>query len=215
MTQSPSGRWQSTVLLICALTVTALVVRRELMTPLPAEVELGRVENWSAFAVGPRLGARDAPVTVTVFSDFQCPYCLYLAEQLDSLQSLYPDQLALVYRHFPVSGHAFGEIAALTSECARDQGRFWEYHDILFAEQGRLGTIEWVDLASRAGVSDLSEFEACVESPMPRGQLTADSVAARTLGVRGTPTFLINDRLFRGAMRHDDLRAAIEAAMTR
>lgn len=197
------------VLVVCAVLMTALVARRELAPRAAAEADYVAVPDWEAYAEGPRLGPADAEVTITVFSDFQCPYCKLLAEAITELRTELDDEVALVYRHHPLPHHPFARAAAVASECAHEQQHFWEYHDALFAGQAEIGVRTWTEFADLAALPEPASFATCVDRAVTPERLVADSVAARRIGVTGTPTFLINDRLYRGALMPGPLEAAI------
>jgi protein-disulfide isomerase len=179
------------VLILCALTVTGLVVRREFASA--ADSKNTTVSNWQRYAsVGHRMGPERAAVIVTVFSDFECPACRILAANLDLLRARYPEDLAVIYRHFPLASHAHAAPAARASECAAEQGRFREYHDALFADQDSLGLWSWERFAANAQMPDSAAFARCIARDGSPAALARDSAAANELGVRGTPMLLIN-----------------------
>jgi hypothetical protein len=116
-------------LVVCALVMTGLVLRRELLAPTAAPARIEQkplfIKDWRAhFAQGIRMGSADAPVQLMEFADFECPYCASLHKDLKALQVRYPTQVALTFVHFPLPGHRFALLAARVAECAGDQGRF-------------------------------------------------------------------------------------------
>lgn len=185
---------------VCALVVVALVVRRALGS---SGEEAGRPRNvarWEVYAAqGERMGPKDAPVTITSFSDFQCPACRILAERLSALRARYPGEVAVVYRHFPLPMHKSAVQAARAAECAGEQGRFEPFHDALFSAQGSIGRRPWARFAEAAGVPDTAAFAACLARPGRVPALDRDRAAGREVGVTGTPTVLINHILVQGA----------------
>lgn len=193
----------TTVMVLCAVTVTGLVVRRELFSSPPAaavvDVESRTVADWRSYVEGQRIGPEDARVTIVEFSDFECRFCREAADRLRNIRARYPRDVALVYRHYPLSYHKNAVPAAKASICAARQGRFEEYHDALFAQQDSLGLISWTRLARTAGVPDEAGFEACMQSSGPGSEIERDLLAGTRLGVRGTPAILVNDRLIFGA----------------
>lgn len=206
-----------TVLSLCALVTTGLVVRRELFAPSPVAAAPApgvRIPTWESFArEGHRMGPARAPVTIVVFSDFECPFCAVLMDRLRTLRQAHPAEVAVVYRHFPVNGHAHAEAAARASECAAGQGRFESFHDALFADRGSVGTLPWERFAERAGVPDMAKFKECVASTARVPALARDSMAARTLYVQGTPTLLVNERRYQGVLPMDSLEAFVQRAV--
>ncbi len=143
----------------------------------------------------PRLGPEDAAVTVTVFSDFQCPYCSRVAAPLRELRGHYGDNVAVVFKHFPLSFHKEAMPAAHAAMCGHAQGAFWAFHDELFDNQRDLD----VDLFERVAADyelNLAEFARClIEEPYTKA-IEADMAEARAAEVRGTPTLFINGRKF-------------------
>ncbi len=149
--------------------------------------------DWEAYDVGGHLiGPDDAALTVVEFSDFECPYCASAARGvLRSFRDRYPKNFAVRYREAPGPRHRFAIPAARAAACAGQQGRFTEYHDLLFASQDSLGLIPFERLASRAAVTDLDAFSACLSSEESLEGLNRDTTAARRIGLRGTPTFVV------------------------
>ena len=161
----------------------------EVFEPVDAKV------NGFAAGHGARLGPADAAVTVTVFSDFECPYCQRVAGPLRELRGHYGDNLAVVFKHFPLSFHRGAMPAAHASMCAHAQGAFWAFHDELFEHQRELD----VDLFERIAADyelDLPEFARClIEEPYAKA-IEADMAEGRGAEVRGTPTVFINGRRY-------------------
>lgn len=198
---------------LCAITTTALLVRRELFAPSEGRAAVVRLSDWRDYSQGgQRMGPENAPVRIVVFSDFQCPYCRALMDTLRTLRQAYPTEVSVRYRHAPVPSHPHAYPAARTSECAAAQGRFEEYHDALFAAQDSIGILAWEDFATRAGIRDLKRFRACADGAAPMASITRDTLAARKLRVTGTPTLLINDVRVEGALTLDALRAYVKEA---
>lgn len=153
------------------------------------------------------MGPRDAQVTIVVFSDFQCSFCAAMMDRLQVLRSKYPKDVAVVYRHFPLSIHRQAIPAVRASECAATQGRFETFHNALFARQDSIGLVSWERFAILADVHDLKAFNACNSRTDPIPALVRDTVAGNSLGVKGTPTLLINEVLMEGAQPLDSLEA--------
>lgn len=204
------------VLTCCALVVTGLVVRREFFARTPAAPDStgSAVSGGREYAaVGHRRGPEGAPVSIVLFSDFECGYCARFAESLDRIRAEHPADIAVLYRHFPLPSHAHAVDAARASECAAAQGRFEPFHDALFAAQGSIGDVRWADFATQAGVPDLASFGRCMASAEASAAVERDTEAGERLGITGTPSFLINDRLFVGAMPLDQLRDRVRQAL--
>lgn len=205
------------LLVVCAVTVTVLVVRREFFPPRQEQTVQGApVADWQSYSrAGRRLGRADAPVTLVVFSDYQCPYCRVQADQLRTLRQSYPDDISVVYRHFPLPSHPHAVAAARASECAGLQHRFEEYHNALFARQESIGMFPWADFAKSAGIPDRDAFLQCIQSPpvAVAAAVDRDLRAGQRLEVSGTPTLLINGRRFQGAVPWDTLTAHVQRAL--
>jgi protein-disulfide isomerase len=212
------------VMAITALGTTALVVRREL-APVPPAPRYGQPqheEGWRSFlGGGSRIGPADAPVTIIEFSDFQCEFCKVHAARLDRLRQAHPGQIAVLFRHYPVTEqHPHAYNAALAAECAGEQGKFQAYRDILFQNQGRIGKTGWSEFARQAAVPDVEDFGRCVSERRHARRIAADVKAGKKLGVPATPTILINQWKVVGApdeqrlarMVGDALRSARTAA---
>lgn len=156
-------------------------------------------------------GPEKAPVTITVFDDFQCPYCARLLPTLENVVNAYPTQVRLVFKHFPLSMHKFARQAAIASIAARNQGKFWPLHDQLFANYNKLNDGLIRELAESVGL-DMARFDKDVENPSLAQEVAADIKLGTDSGVRGTPSVYVNgvqlkDRSMAG------FRAAIEAEL--
>lgn len=206
------------VLVVCAVVVTALLVRRELFAPTAAIQGVAPppavVSGWRAYAdAANRSGPDEASVTIVEFSDFQCPFCRIMAARLDSLRVDNPGAVRVVYRHFPLpSIHPHAIQAAQASECAGEQGRFWPMHDALFAMQDSIGRTSWDRYAELAGVGSMAAFQACMSRPAAPTAMHPDTAAGNKLGIRSTPTLLINQHRINGAIPLDSLRAVVRRA---
>lgn len=202
---------------VAALVTTALVVRRELgpLPPTPRYDQPQRVEEWQEFlSEGSRIGPADAPVTVVEWSDFQCEYCKVHAERLNRLRQAHPGEIAILFRHYPVTEqHPHAYNAALAAECAREQGRFEAYRGVLFRDQGRIGKTGWAEFARQAGVPDLEDFGRCVSDRRHARRIAADMKAGKKVGVPATPTILINEWKVVGAQDEQKLADLVEDAL--
>jgi len=138
-------------------------------------------------------------VKVVVFSDFECPFCKRLASVLRAMERRNQEGFAVVHRNFPLASiHPHARSAAIAAECAAKQGRFPQYHDLLFERQDSLGLIGWTELARRVRVGDLDQFERCLKSPVVAKELQADSATAEALQIKGTPLIIVDGWLLQG-----------------
>lgn len=154
-----------------------------------------------AFPVGdaPVRGSAEAWVTIVEVSDFQCPYCKRVNATLQQLLDKYGDDLRLVFKHNPLGFHKNAMPAAIAAECAHEQGRFWEMHDLLFENQRALEPDDIEGYARQAGQIDMAAWRRCVEQKTPEAKIEADQKMATGFGARGTPSFFINGRFLSGA----------------
>jgi protein-disulfide isomerase len=166
----------------------------------------------------PVSGPPDAWVTIVEFSDFQCPFCRSVQPALATVLPEFGADVRHVFKHFPIAGHTYALPSAVAAVCAHQQGRFWEFHDGLFASpasvfgSGFEGAL--ADLALQAGL-DVAAWQACRVAEAATTAVGRDSLQGRDAGVGGTPTFVVNGVLLVGSRPAADFRAAIEAARTR
>jgi len=220
MDAKTKGRWDTvlTVVLVgCALLTTGLVLRRELFSPTAAPGIPQKpvfVVDWTAhLEKGVRIGSAEAPVQLMEFADFECPFCASFHKTLESVRQKYPTQIALTFVHYPIQGHRFAEPAARVAECAREQGRFEAMHARLFEWQNQLGLKPWSEFATAAGVSDLATFESCVKGTEPLERVVTGRKLADELGVKGTPTVIVNGWQLHRPPDAAELEAMVQAIL--
>ena len=158
----------------------------------------------------PWTGNESAPVTIVIFSDYACPYCAKFAEVEKMIAENYSDKVKIVFRDFPVHGEIAYK-AAEAANCALEQGKFWEYHYILFEKQK-----EWINNASKfyeyakeLGL-DVNKFKACLDSEKYKMEVRKDYEDGIRYGVRGTPTFFVNGKMYVGYRNYDEIVKIIE-----
>ncbi len=156
-------------------------------------------------------GGENASVIIVEFSDFQCPYCSRAAGIADEVAAEFDGDVRLYYLHFPF--HQNSEKAAEAAECAGDQGKFWEMHDIMFSNQGALDQEHLKSYASGLGLN-MTQFNSCLGSGEKGAVIDADFDKGRAAGVTGTPTFFVNGRKLR-SYDADSLRTAIRSELGR
>ncbi len=158
----------------------------------------------------PSLGPVDAKVTIIEFSDFQCPACKAAEPLIKNILAAYGDRVRFVYRDFPLPQiHEFAIVAAEAGECADEQGKFWEYHDLLFEKQPKLDLQSLENYARDLGLNS-SKFNQCLETGKYKSEVLADQSAGASIGLRGTPSFVVNDKIYGGIIPYDQFAALIE-----
>jgi protein-disulfide isomerase len=165
-------------------------------------------------ASAPSLGPEDAPVTIVEYTDYECPYCRGAQETIDALMERYEGKLRLVYRPLPQAIHPRAAAAARAAGCAREQGRFWDYHrDLLLEPDG----LEDADLVARAQRLELDPeaFRACLASEREDPATTGVAPEAERLNVSATPTFFVNGRRLVGSRTIEEFAAVIDDELRR
>ncbi len=170
------------------------------------------VERKEVAATGPARGPESAPVTIVEFSDFQCPFCSRASKTVDEVVKAYPNQVRVVFRQFPLDFHPQAPKAAEAALCAADQGKFWEYHDVLFENQKALEVPQLQEYAQTVGL-DAVKFNECLESGKQAEVVKADLEAGKKVGVSGTPAFFINGIMLSGAQPLEEFKSVIDAEL--
>ena len=182
--------------LMAMLNRQALLERLRKQEPVKILLETPRVVVDSSGH--PALGAKDAPVTIVEFTDFQCPFCRATEATLKQLRGKYGDKIRLVHMDYPLPFHSHAIDAAKAARCANEQGKFWQYHDALFADQSKLAPTDLKNTAKTLGMNS-AKFDTCFDSASFDSQIKADQAAGEKVGVDGTPAFFIDGRPLTGA----------------
>ncbi len=156
-----------------------------------------------------RKGSAEAPIQIIEFSDFQCPYCAKAEDSVQKVLEHYGDKVAITYRHWPLSFHGDAHLAAQAAECAGEQGKFWEYHQILFDNMQALKRQHLVEYASTAG-ADADAFTTCLDSGKYAEVVDKDLADGAAVGMNGTPGFYINGEFLNGAQPFEAFQAIID-----
>jgi protein-disulfide isomerase len=155
-----------------------------------------------------------AKVVLVEYSDFECPFCERHHPTMQQAVDEFGDDVAWVYRHFPLSFHPEARPAALASECAAEQGKFWEFGDEMFENQSKLGDDFYAEVAADLGL-DMNQYNDCYESEKYADIVDADQASGSAAGVSGTPATFVNGTLVSGAIPYSTLKDAIEQELNK
>ena len=164
-------------------------------------------------ANSPSKGSISAPIEIIEFSDFQCPYCLRADPTVRQVLDTYGNRIRFVYRHYPLPNHPFARPAAEAAACAGEQGKFWPYHDLLFANPSKLSDADLKQHAAGLGLN-AAQFNGCVDTHKLKAEIDADLKAGENAGVNGTPAFFINGRMLSGAQPFEAFKKIIDEELT-
>jgi protein-disulfide isomerase len=193
-----AGKTVNVVLVLATLVFgyMAVVLNRRAKTDSRAVDEGPRLPELEG--AGTRIGPSDAESWIVEFADFQCPYCARSVADVKGFLVGGDRSRGLIFRHFPLPSHQHAYVAAIAAECAADQGRFEEYHDLLYANPDSIGVSTWEVFALRSGVQDIQRFNKCVDNREPAPRVERDIELGKKIGVSGTPTFYFEGRRFTG-----------------
>lgn len=149
-------------------------------------------------------GSENAPVVLVEFADYQCPYCQKVNPQIQQLKKEYGDSLTVIYKDFPLPMHHGSEKAAEASRCAGEQGKFWEYHDVLY--YSKLLDVDALKEHARVLKLDGDRFDTCLDSGAEAAAVKKDLDEAKSLGLTGTPSFFVNGHFFSGVVDYAALK---------
>ena len=157
------------------------------------------------------LGGKDAKITLIEYTDFECPYC---AKQFDTTTQLvkdYGDKIKFVVRHFPLSFHPNAQKAAEASECASEQGKFWQMYDAIFAANKAkdMSVDKWKAEAKKIGLNT-TQFNSCLDSGKYANKISQQAAGGGSAGVDGTPATFVNGELVSGALPVDSFKGQID-----
>ncbi|RMF54619.1 DsbA family protein [Candidatus Woesearchaeota archaeon] len=164
----------------------------------------------------PVKGDKNAPVTIVEWSDFQCPFCgRFYSQTLGKIYKEYiqTGKVKLVYRDFPLSFHQNAQKAAEAAECADEQGKFWEMHDMLFEKGVDGGVPTFKSYAADLGL-DSEKFDSCLDSGKMAAEVQKDMRDGAAAGITGTPGFVVNGKIVKGAQPFEAFKAIIDAELS-
>lgn len=155
-------------------------------------------------------GNKEAKVEIVEFSDLQCPACKMADPEIKKVLEFYGDKIVFYYRHFPLMQHKFSKQAASAAEAAGIQGKFWEMHDMIFANQSSLSEESFVEFAKNLGL-DIAKFNADKAGSIVKEKIDKDTADAQGVGVNSTPTFFLNgEKVEGGGLTFEDWKTKID-----
>lgn len=166
----------------------------------PVQIEIGN---------SPVKGPADAKITIIEFSDFQCPYCKRGKDNMEKVMEMYPKDVKIVFKQLPLGFHQQATPAAKAALAAGKQGKFWEMHDKLFDNQGKLSDSFYEETAKELGL-DMTKFKADVASDEIAQQIKDESALASKVGISGTPGFFVNGVPVKGAYPPEHFKKIID-----
>jgi len=164
---------------------------------MPPSVDLNLAKAYTR-------GSQEAPVVFVEFADYECPYCQKVNPQIQELKKEYGDKVALVFKDFPLPMHHTAEKAAEAARCAGEQGKFWEYHDVLF--YSRQLDVDSLKEHARVLKLDGDKFDACLDNGTEAAAVKKDLEEGKSLGLTGTPSFFVNGHFFSGVIDYGTLK---------
>ena len=190
------------------------------MLPMPegggeeaaAAPDADRVYDIAVPRNAPTRGAANAPVTIQIFSDFQCPFCSRVGPTIEQVMEQYEGRVRFVYKHHPLPVHASARPAAIALQAAAAQGRFWDMLDVTYQAPVSPETGLY-DAQARSLGLDLQRYRRDVEAPGTAAAVDADAALAKQLGVKGVPAWFINGKEIVGHRPLDVMKEAIDAEL--
>lgn len=162
----------------------------------------------------PSKGPDKARITLVEFSDFQCPYCAVAVKNVNTLLRMFPNDIRLVFKQYPLTSHPQAKISAEASLAAQAQGKFWEMHDKMYANYRSLSRDNLIAWAKELGM-DVPRFTADLDSHKYAARVQAEYREGNEFGIPGTPTFFINGQRYNGSLDPDRVKPVIEAELSR
>lgn len=173
------------------------------------------LKNREDVAVGssPVKGSPQAKITIVEFSDFQCPYCTRGNQTVQQVLAAYPNDVKIVFKNLPLPFHEQAQPAAKAALAAGKQGKFWEFHDELFAKQDKLGEPFFEETAKKLGLN-VDQWRKDMDSADVAAAVKADGEQAAKLGIRGTPGFFVNGVRVAGAYPFDHFKSIVDRLLS-
>jgi protein-disulfide isomerase len=160
----------------------------------------------------PVKGPADGRITIIEFSDFECPYCSLAVKEVYTLMAAYPKDMKLIFKQFPLSMHPNAPLAAAASLAAKEQGKFWELHDLMFANFRKINRDNILIWAKQIGL-DMERFKNDLASTKYQAVIQKDVADGEAVGVYGTPAFFINGKHYNGPVTMETLKPILDAEL--
>jgi protein-disulfide isomerase len=205
------------VLTVAALGMTSAFVAREFAgnrRSRPPQAAPTFVPDWKALVKsGVVVGSETAPAQLLEFMDFECPFCRHADSVIEVVSQRVGPSMTRIFLHYPLPNHRFAMPAARVAECALEQGRFAEARSLLFAKQDSFGLKSWMSFAIEAGVPDTLRFSRCAASSASIPRIAGGMEAGKIVGVRGTPTIVLNGWRFHIPPSVEELESAVRRVL--
>jgi protein-disulfide isomerase len=188
----------------CPLVILAIrfILRRSMEDYSVEEISEAYVARYAAVKAvdipidgSPVIGAENQFITIVIFTDFECPFCAHASDKLHELLRRYPEDIRVVYKHFPIDSHRLADHAARAAFAAHQQDKFWEMHDTLFSAIGSPLDRERITVMAEGLGLDMELFQEDLAGAGATSAIAADKKLGMQLGVSGTPTVFVNGRL--------------------
>ncbi|MFB2897038.1 DsbA family protein [Aerosakkonemataceae cyanobacterium BLCC-F50] len=178
-------------------------IQNQLVQAQQAFVQQMKTNPDAIIGQSPMTGSPAKKIILVEFSDFQCPYCAQAHKTIKDFMAKHQDEVTLVYKHFPLSSiHPEALPAAKAAWAAGQQGKFWQYHDALFTQQNKLGEELYLETAKNLNL-DLEKFNS--DRQIAEKSITEDMILGESVGISGTPFFVLNGATFSGAVQLSDV----------
>jgi len=197
------------IILVIFLLVLIYLSQREPREQLQNEAIAQQELITRVFSQAPLIGAEDAQITLIEFGDFQCPFCKEVSPILKEIRTLYPNQIRHLWINVLNPEHEQAQPAGIASFCANQQGRFWEYHDILFENQSSLGPALYNQIAQNLQM-DIEQFQTCFASASAKTAVLEQNEFAKIVEVDATPYLLVNEEVVSGVFTLEELKTIID-----
>jgi protein-disulfide isomerase len=191
-------RGLSVALTVCAVVIATVLIHQEFGSRAPVEQQKEspappvRIDNWQELLdAGLVAGDSNGGLHLVVFGDLECPYCRAFHMRIRALEQKYPGEITLSYIHSPLQRHRFARPSARAAECARFQGRFGEFVDVVFAKQDSIGLKTWPSYAAEAGVPNRRRFMSCLQDGRSQVRVEAGIALGTRAGNVATPTVVV------------------------